>query len=290
MQSEQKSPQLPSSILSRLSPELRARTQTAVVGVAALLGLLILGGRVGTAFFALIMALGMVWEFVDMTLALPDRKEKRNLLLGMVWLIAFLNFWMPRAEYELLVASWIGLFGYFLFTAERHVGDAFTMHFKELIAAFFGLTYLGFMPLYLPLIRDANAGLHWLMIFLLINWSGDIGAYFVGKKYGKNKLYSVISPKKTWEGSGGGLACSVIITVLYKLVFFPQLSLISAILVPIVVGPVAQIGDLCESFLKRAFHRKDSGHLLPGHGGMLDRFDGVVFSLPVMYACVRLFG
>jgi len=201
-----------------------------------------------------------------------------------------LNFWMPRSEYELLMIVFLGLFGYFLVTAERHAGDAFALHFKELLFSIFGLLYLGFLPLYLPLIRDSSGGIHWVMIFLLINWSGDIGAYFVGKKYGRNKLYPVISPKKTWEGSGGGLLSSVVVTILYKLIFFPQLSLVSAILVPLLVGPVAQIGDLCESFLKRAFHRKDSGTLLPGHGGMLDRFDGVVFSLPVMYACVRVFG
>jgi phosphatidate cytidylyltransferase len=86
----------------------------------------------------------------------------------------------------------------------------------------------------------------------------------------------------------GGLAGGLIIVIGYKLVLFPAMPWLAAVVMPIVVGTVSQVGDLCESFLKRAYDTKDSGSLLPGHGGCLDRFDSVVFSAPVMYGCVRL--
>ena len=83
-----------------------------------------------------------------------------------------------------------------------------------------------------------------------------------------------------------GLTC----TILYKLLLLREMSWLGAIVTPLIVGATAQAGDLCESYLKRAFDRKDSGTILPGHGGFLDRFDGVVFSLPIMYACIKVLG
>ena len=128
------------------------------------------------------------------------------------------------------------------------------------------------------------------MLFLFIVWAGDTGAYFAGKKFGKRKLYFAISPNKTIEGGIGGLAVSMFITLIFKLFFLQGMSWFLVFFVPLIVGITAQVGDLCESFLKRAFDKKDSGTILPGHGGFLDRFDGVVFSLPVMYACIRVLG
>jgi phosphatidate cytidylyltransferase len=149
--------------------------------------------------------------------------------------------------------------------------------------------YLPMLWLYLPKIHESTNGVHWTLIFLLIVWSGDTGAYFAGKKYGKTKLYPKISPKKTREGGLGGLLAGLVIAFLYKVTLFHELSWGGVFVTPILVGTVAAVGDLCESFIKRAYDTKDSGAILPGHGGFLDRFDGVVFSLPVMYACIRVF-
>jgi phosphatidate cytidylyltransferase len=152
----------------------------------------------------------------------------------------------------------------------------------------FATSYLIALPLFLALVRGAGA--HWTLLFLFIVWAGDIGAYFGGKRFGRKKLYEKISPKKTREGAWVGLLCGLAVSILYRLAFFPGLSWTAAVVVPLAVGIAAPVGDLVESFLKRAFDTKDSGSILPGHGGFLDRFDGVVFSLPVMYACVRVFG
>jgi phosphatidate cytidylyltransferase len=272
-----------------VSPELQKRVITGVFGAAALIALIVFGGTIGMAFVAAILALGMVYEFVEITYILPDKPEKRIMLLGVTWLVAFINFWVPRAEYELLLGAFLALFGYFLFTADRHPGPELGQHFKELMYAIFGVLYLAFIPLFFVLLREGPNGLDWTILFFLIVWAGDTGAYFTGKKLGRRKLYEAISPKKTIEGGIGGWASGVAIAIIYKLLIFHALSWGAAVVIPIVVGPVAQVGDLCESFLKRAFDKKDSGSILPGHGGFLDRFDGVVFSLPIMYGCTRLF-
>lgn len=275
----------------KLSSELSKRVATGVVGAIFLLVLIVFGGRVGVALLGVALSLGMLYEFVEMAFTLPDKAEKRMVLLGVTWLVAFVNFWIPRAEYELLLITFTGLFTYFLVTAERHkVSPFLTGHFQELMYAIFGLLYLSFLPLFLPLIHDSAFGMHWTIVFLLVVWAGDSGAYFAGKKYGKKKLYPLISPKKTIEGSIGGLLSGLVIILIYKLAFFRSMSWAAVVAVPVFVGVLSQIGDLCESFLKRAFDKKDSGAILPGHGGFLDRFDGVVFSLPIMYACIRIFG
>ena len=273
-----------------MSSNLAQRVVTAVFGVALLLALVIWGRWFGIFFLTAVLSLAMMYEYSSITFALSDQVEKRYAMLCVTWFVLIADLLSPRSEYELAITSFILLFTYFLFTATRHAEAAFSAHFREFSFAFLGVIYLTFIPLFLPRIHETPAGVNWTILFLLIVWAGDTGAYFAGKKYGKNKLYPLISPMKTREGAMGGLASSLIASVIFKLLGFRELSWIGAIVIPIVVGAVAQVGDLCESFLKRAFDKKDSGSLLPGHGGFLDRFDAIVFSLPVMYALTRLFG
>lgn len=287
------------SLKAAMSPELQKRVQTAALGGVAFILVVIFGGRIGAGALAAGLSLAMMFEYIELTFSLPDKHEKKMVMLGTVWLIAFINFWIPRAEFELLIATFLGVFAYFLFSAERHepkadaagaAPNALTQHFQELMFALFGLLYLGFVPLYFVLVHDSPGGVHWTLVLLLIVWGGDTGAYFAGKKYGRHKLYAAISPKKTFEGAVGGLLTGLALTAIYKLAIFRTMPWGAVVLTPLLVGVFAQVGDLCESFLKRAYHAKDSGSILPGHGGFLDRFDGLVFSLPVMYACVRVFG
>jgi phosphatidate cytidylyltransferase len=272
-----------------ISPELKKRILTGVIGGFALLSLIVFGGWIGIFFLTTIMSFGMIYEFTEITFSMSDRIEKRYALLSIAWFVALVNLLAPQTEFQLLIICFISVFIYFLISAKRHQESLYSLHFKELMYAFFALVYLVFIPLFLSRLYESPNGTEWTILFLLIVWAGDSSAYFIGKKYGKRKLYPQISPKKTIEGAIGGLGAGIIITLVFKLVFFRHMPWIGAILLPIVVGTVAQVGDLCESFFKRAFDRKDSGSILPGHGGFLDRFDGVVFSLPVMYACMRIF-
>ncbi len=272
-----------------MTPELKKRIQTALLGVTVLLLFLILGGAIGALLVASVLSLAMLYEFTGITLSLSDQKEKRSVILGCAWLLQVMNFWMPVGQLELLSFFFLGITSYFLFTSEKFNDEELKQHYRELMSTVFGFVYLAFLPTYLVSLRSGGYGVHWTLLFLFIVWCNDVGAYFAGKKFGKKKLFPHISPKKTCEGAYGGLAASVIISLLYKVAFFKQLSWFGALAIPMVISAVSPVGDLAESFLKRAFDKKDSSSILPGHGGFLDRFDSVVFSLPVMYILSRLF-
>jgi phosphatidate cytidylyltransferase len=269
--------------------ELKKRVIVGSVGAVALILLISFGGWVGICVLTLAISLAMIHEFSHMAFSLKDHVEKRYVLLCLTWIVGLGNLISPKSEYELLTFGFLGLFSFYLFTADLHSEADFFTHFKELMHSIFGALYLIFLPLYLTRIQAAGDGVRWTLLFLLIVWAGDSAAYFVGKKYGKTKLYSLISPKKTYEGAGGGLLAGILIAFFFKLLFFRGMPWLAVFVIPVLVGVASQIGDLCESFLKRAYGKKDSGSILPGHGGFLDRFDGVVFSAPVMYACIRIF-
>lgn len=132
-------------------------------------------------------------------------------------------------------------------------------------------------------------GASWLFITLGIAFGTDTFAYFAGRAFGKHKLYPEVSPKKTWEGSVGGLFGGVFVTIVFGSLFLvPELPIIHAVILGVVGSAFGQVGDLVESMLKRGFGVKDSGNLLPGHGGMLDRVDGLLFVAPAVYYYVKL--
>jgi phosphatidate cytidylyltransferase len=269
--------------------ELQKRVLTGIAGGLVLVGLLALGGWLGGLIVTLALSMGMVSEFGTIAFRLSDAQEKKYALLCLAWFGLLADLFLPGSEFEILAFFFILLFSYYLWRAQNWKGLEFKTHFQELSLSVFAVVYLVLIPGYFAKMHQGAHGVQWALLFLIIVWAGDTGAYFAGKYYGKTKLYETISPKKTREGALGGLAAGSVLTLLFKLIFFRSLSWGGVFFVPLVVGSVAQVGDLCESFFKRVFEVKDSGSILPGHGGFLDRFDGVVFSLPVMYACSRIF-
>ena len=135
-------------------------------------------------------------------------------------------------------------------------------------------------------LREANA--HWLMYGLMLNWVGDIGAYYVGRPFGRHKLAPRVSPKKSWEGSVASVITSALVGTLYLYRFVPAVPLWHAAGLTVLANVAGQLGDLAESAMKRGAKVKDSGSMLPGHGGFLDRVDSTLFALPVIYAYVML--
>lgn len=135
-------------------------------------------------------------------------------------------------------------------------------------------------------LREINP--HWLMYGLALNWVGDIGAYYVGRPFGKHKLAPRVSPKKSWEGSIASVVTSGVLGTLYLQLFVPGVSLAEAIALTIAANIAGQVGDLAESAMKRGANVKDSGVILPGHGGFLDRVDSTLFALPVIYGYLLL--
>ena len=156
-------------------------------------------------------------------------------------------------------------------------------HLKIIALYVMGYCYIGLLPALTTKLLMLYQGAYWFIICLAVVFSGDVAAYFVGRKFGKNKMIPGISPNKTLEGSLGGLAASVIFGVSLGYYFFPGSNLFTLGISCAVAGILAQSGDFFESLIKRVAGAKDSGSLLPGHGGFLDRFDGILFALPVFY-------
>lgn len=156
-----------------------------------------------------------------------------------------------------------------------------------------GPFYLGWPLAHFVLLRELPNGLVWAAVALLGTWAADTGAYFAGRAFGHRKLYPRVSPGKTWEGVGGGAVASAV--VLATLLFYATglgMAVAPVVGVPLWVHGVALgllvtgaavLGDLAESFLKRGTGVKDASSLIPGHGGLLDRLDSLVFSAPVVY-------
>jgi phosphatidate cytidylyltransferase len=125
---------------------------------------------------------------------------------------------------------------------------------------------------------------HWLMFGLMVNWIGDTGAYYIGKNFGRHKLAPAVSPGKSWEGAAASAVTGVAFGLIYLPLAIKGTSLNHAGLLALAANVSGQVGDLAESAIKRGAGVKDSGTLLPGHGGMLDRVDSTLFALPVLYA------
>jgi phosphatidate cytidylyltransferase len=140
-----------------------------------------------------------------------------------------------------------------------------------------GPIYVGLLSSLMFVHRLPHGGA-WVMLTMLLAWLSDTGAYFAGKAFGKHKLYPLISPKKTREGAVGGLLASVASAVAMHFTLLPELPLLHAIGLGIVAGAFGQLGDLFASLLKRSTGVKDSGKLLPGHGGILDRIDALLIT------------
>jgi phosphatidate cytidylyltransferase len=155
-----------------------------------------------------------------------------------------------------------------------------------------GIVYCGFLTTYLAKLKliDPNHHGDTVLIVLIIAWVADTGGYFAGRFLGKSKLYEAVSPKKTWAGAYGGIAGSVLGIVILKLFFATWLEWFDVFALAIPGGILGQLGDLAESLIKRSVGVKDSGSLLPGHGGILDRIDAVLFIAPYVYGYLAVRG
>ncbi len=146
-----------------------------------------------------------------------------------------------------------------------------------------GLVYIPVFLSFLVLIRLDAGGVQWIFWLLCIVAAGDTGAFYAGTYLGRHKLCPWVSPKKTIEGSIGGLAANIIVALAFKMVLLPWLAVLPCVVFALVIGIAGQVGDLFASEFKRAAGIKDSGTLLPGHGGFLDRLDALLFASPLAY-------
>lgn len=161
--------------------------------------------------------------------------------------------------------------------------EEFPLRVEKASRHLLGLLYIALLLAHFVLMRKMDTGRILILFTLVAVYFGDTTAFYIGRAYGKKKLAPRISPGKTVEGGLGAVAGSVAGAVISKLLFFPQLPLVHALILGAAVGVIGQLGDLWESLLKRSAQAKDSGALIPGHGGLLDRIDSVLFAAPLVY-------
>jgi len=266
------------------------RFLVAIVGAPLLLLIIIKGGSIGNSIlFGAISAIGL-FEYYRMVF--KDDTVSRNLyiLLGLLlyagWNFAMFADYLDQAVIAALVLGFLASFLYILLFRPEPIETVGA----RAAAGFFGLAYVPLLFFFFVLLQAFEGGWRYLILALIIIWMSDTGAYFAGRFLGRHKLYPRVSPKKTWEGSIGGTLAAVagafigaaILGIDWSPLHLTGLSLIMAI--------VGAMGDLCESLLKRSYGVKDSGNILPGHGGVLDRFDALLFSVPLMYYYIVVFG
>jgi phosphatidate cytidylyltransferase len=252
---------------------LRYRVMVAVVGIPIGLAAVILGGYYLLAL-ALVLAILGLHEYY--TLLRPYRP---NPLVGFAAGIGT----VVGAYYWGLQGLLIGLAALMILTFFWSLGGELGAHLVGRMALTgFGVIWVALGFAYVLLIRDLNHGEALTILLLACSMVSDTFAYFVGRAFGRHKMAPRISPKKSVEGAIGGIIGSVLAAVVFK-IYSPWLGWGDAVLFGLVIGVVGQWGDLFESAVKRDFRVKDSGKILPGHGGILDRFDGILFAGFVTY-------
>jgi phosphatidate cytidylyltransferase len=147
----------------------------------------------------------------------------------------------------------------------------------------FGVLYIGFLLSHVAMIQALPDGKQWALFLISTVWAGDTCALVSGLLFGKHKLYPKISPKKTYEGLIGGVLGSILVAFVFGSLFLPETGKPALALLAAGIGILGQFGDFSESMIKRSAQVKDSGNLIPGHGGMLDRLDSFLFSSPFLY-------
>lgn len=236
------------------------------------------------SFFVLMFVINFLCLLEFYELVLPDKRWIEKYLGIICGSIIFVMFAMIFSA-DLSLAWYYNLIPVFMFMFIIKLFERTHNEFSTLAFQVLGLMYITLPIVMLCKMGFLNslsysAGLP--MGFFILLWTSDTGAYLAGKSFGKHKLFERISPKKTWEGSIGGTILSV--AVAYGISFlFDDVTTIDWMIIAVLIVIFGTFGDLFESLLKRNLHIKDSGTILPGHGGVLDRFDGLFLAVPAVF-------
>lgn len=254
------------------------RILTALVGIPIVIACIYYGGL---AFYIMFFAVVLfsVMEFYSVC----KKYNPMNIIGTIVAIIFYLALCTGTYVQEVIIISVFILF--FFVMLKKSVENVS----GKLAITCFGAFFITWTLFHMVLIRDIpKYGMHYI-IFLFVNiWMLDTGAYFIGKMFGKHKLASVISPKKTIEGALAGVITAVVVSLVYRHLFLQNvLTIKETIIFALVISFVGQFSDLAESLFKRDCNIKDSGNILPGHGGMLDRFDSYLFCAPIFYYLIQ---
>ena len=262
---------------------MKTRIISAVVALLILIAVFYFFRQDGLFFAVAVVGFGCVYEYSRLTFAKLDVPKHLRIVFWVLSAIVLLAtaFTDMYAMPALAIAS-VCFFTMSLLTIDSSAELPIVLQLCSF--ACLGFVYTGVFSGMVMKILGLPNGIVWLFGLLAIVFAGDTLAYLTGRFFGKTKLLEPVSPKKTIEGSMGGLVGSAIAGFVLGKFFLNQLPLPWLVLTALATGAFAQVGDLVESLLKRVADVKDSGSIMPGHGGMLDRVDGVIFAAPVYYA------
>jgi phosphatidate cytidylyltransferase len=245
----------------------------------------------GTPWLTILLAIAAVLGVREFYRLFQARDGSLPTILGCLWALAFVVGAQASSDSTgFLASSWRifigGAFVAFLWFMAFRTGPDSIQASAYLIL---GPVYVGFLLSHALLLRDMeNFGRDWLLFALLVTFATDTGAFLIGRRWGRHKMSPAISPNKTWEGAMGGLVLAVLTSIGLGLLLDLALVRWQQALIGATVGMVAQLGDLSESTLKRVSQVKDAGSIIPGHGGILDRLDSLLFSIPSVYYLLDL--
>lgn len=260
---------------SRLG-EVSRRVLSAAVLLPAFVWILI--GAPAWAFTVMVVGVGMLanWEFTRMfaRAGVPVLRDA-----GLVWgALVTLAFARPDRAGAAFAVVVIGLL-----VASLDRGSAGAVRWQRVAVTLLAVCYVNWLLGHTIVLRALPDGLHWVLLLVWVTWLGETAAYAVGSLLGRHKLAPGISPGKTVEGAVAQLAASLVAALTAGDWLFPGLPLRDALAVGVLLGVVGQVGDLVESALKRSVGTKDTGQIIPGHGGILDRIDGLLFNAPALF-------
>ena len=262
------------------------------IGTAIVFGIVMIGGIFGGPFpflvlFVMITTLSLL-EFTTISLssenqAVTSSRRVIGIVFGLIPILLVTALKMNWVAYpdSFLMKGFLAFIPLFFLVFLYELYAASKTPYQNIAFIGLGLIYIGipFAMLVYFAIDGANYYGHTVFGLLLLTWTNDTAAYFVGSKFGKTPLFPRISPKKTWEGSIGGVIGALLVGILLSYIIKEQ-TMIQWMVLAVIVAIFGSLGDLVESMLKRSKGIKDSGTLLPGHGGFLDRFDAFIFLLP----------
>ncbi len=259
---------------------MKQRLITGIVAGALFLGLCVLGNWPYQLLLTAMAFIGF-YEFVKM-IGIPALSG--STVLGYAAILSFMIPWNLlgiSAPFSWEQGIWILLLLFLLVT----VFTKNKLDIRVTALLFTGIVYIGMGFSYMAMARasDDGHGLFWTFLLLFCKWGSDAGAYFVGRSMGKNKLWPAISPNKTVEGAVGGVLISMLISIIFAIFAPEHLTIGRALLIGLSCAVLGQLGDLVQSAYKRAYGIKDSGTLLPGHGGILDRCDSWIIVFPFVH-------
>lgn len=263
-----------------MNTQIGSRVITASVGIPLLI--LIIGWGRAWHFSLLVFLVAAVglWEYFF--IVFRDRPKERTLGIVLGGLLALGMVIPGHAEPGL----WLGIVILLAFSTYLFSGGELEKRYQYLSWTLLGVLYIGYLAPHLVLLYQSHDGRAWVFFLLLVIMTGDTAGYFAGSSLGRRKLSPEISPGKTVEGAVASLAASALAGILGGKFLLPTIPWMEALLLSVVLSILGQAGDLFESWIKRVFSVKDSGSLLPGHGGLLDRMDSLIF--PVVFTTYYL--